>query len=206
MAVNDMPDLSYIRWEHQLVVRDVVRDPDTIVLIAKAIRLQDHIYVHISGDQVEKVQDASDAQLYCAFFAFADYLGGIKPRETYRWFDSILPSLGAAGANATGHLPKHGELSPEELFSLQIGKGVCMLCAQAKMMGIPQCINMYMYTANLFVVAMVIIGAVASPNSQTPNPSMMNQTSPVQHSAPWLEGAIDRSERWYSPPTGYVRV
>ena len=81
-----------------------MRAPETIVLIAKALRLQEVVYTHTSGDQVKKLEAVSDAQLYCIFFAFFDHAAGLKPLETHRWLHGILASIIRVANNATRHL------------------------------------------------------------------------------------------------------
>ncbi|KAJ8487943.1 hypothetical protein ONZ45_g14135 [Pleurotus djamor] len=66
-VVHPTAAMRLSRPEHQRFVFDAIRAPETIVLIAKAIRLQEFVYTHTSGDQVEKLEAVADAQLYCGF-------------------------------------------------------------------------------------------------------------------------------------------
>ncbi|KAJ8454093.1 hypothetical protein ONZ45_g19439 [Pleurotus djamor] len=137
--VNSTVTVHFCRRQHQRFVFDAIRAPETIVLIAKAIRLQEVVYTHASGNQVEKLENVSDAQLYCIFFAFADYVAGLKPLETDTWFHDILASIIRVANGATRHLPINpGETGPDD-ESYGLNPRICMLCFDARMVGNSQC-------------------------------------------------------------------
>ncbi|KAJ8503231.1 hypothetical protein ONZ45_g11039 [Pleurotus djamor] len=125
-------DLSTVRRGHRGLVLDALRSLETVVLIAKAIHLQDFVYMH-SGNQVEKLNTISETQLYCVFFAFLDFVARIKPTPTYHWLKSVFASIVLVATLACDHIPSNGEPSPRSPSLGKLLAGRCQLCDEAKL-------------------------------------------------------------------------
>ncbi|KAJ8503234.1 hypothetical protein ONZ45_g11036 [Pleurotus djamor] len=131
-AIHDLSVMS--QWEHHRIVTAALQAPETTILIAKTIGLHEFVYAYSphTDDRVKKLEDVSDTQLYCVFFAFVDFAARTKPFYTYRWLRTSYSSLYYVAILAGSHLPRHGEPTPREVRLMNRWAGRCSHCDYAK--------------------------------------------------------------------------